>query len=328
MGRDSCGCGQVVNIEPAAGPPAELGTEIGWRDVLGGWRVRWGIARSRYLVAPGLYRVGQPGADSPVLVTANYKLTVDALRRELGGLNVWVMVLDTKGVNVWCSAAKGTFGTEELVRRIQATGVARVVRHRRLIVPQLGAVGVAAHKVKQASGFTVLFGPVRARDIKAYLAAGMKATPEMRRVEFGWKERLVLAPNELVGAWKHALAVFAALLILRVNVVPFVAAYLAGGVVVPLLLPWLPFRAFALKGAVAGAAVAAAWVLWRPAGAMEAAGTSLAVLAITSFMAMVFTGSTTFTTLAGVRREVRVALPLILTAAGVGAALRVAAVFL
>ncbi len=328
METSSCGCGQVVQIEPAAAPPADLGTKITWRDVLGGWRVRWGIGRSRYRVPPGLYRVGRPDADSPVLVTANYKLTVDALRRELGGLDVWLMVLDTKGVNVWCAAAKGTFSTDELVRRIRSTGLAQVVRHRRLIVPQLGAVGVAAHKVKQATGFSVRFGPIRARDLPAYLAAGMKATPEMRLVKFGWRERLVLAPNELVGAWKHALPVLAVLLILRADLAPFLAAYLTGGVLVPLLLPWLPFRPFALKGAIAGAVIAAGALLWRPVGALEAAGTSLAVLAITSFMAMVFTGSTTFTTLAGVRREVRVALPLILAAGGIGAVLRVAAAFL
>jgi hypothetical protein len=336
MERSSCGCGQVTQIEAAPAAPGELGTEMGWRDVLGGWRVRWGIARSRYRVSPGLYRVGRPDADSPVLATANYKLSVDAVRRELGGLDVWLMVLDTKGVNVWCAAAKGTFGTGELVGRIRATGLAQVVRHRRLILPQLGAVGVAAHKVKQATGFSVLYGPVRARDIPAYLAAGRKATPEMRRVAFGWKERVVLAPNELVGAWKLVLGVFGALALLDLlghrqaelaaDAAPFAAAFLTGGVVVPLLLPWLPFRAFALKGAVAGAAVAAAATVGRPL--VEGAGTALAVVAIVSFMAMVFTGSSTFTTLAGVRREVRVALPLIVAAAGVGAAMRVAAAFL
>ena len=73
----------------------------------------------RYLIAPGLYRIGKPEANSPVLVTANYKLTVDTVRRWLAGMNVWLLVLDTKGVNVWCAAGKGTFGTAELVRRIE-----------------------------------------------------------------------------------------------------------------------------------------------------------------------------------------------------------------
>jgi hypothetical protein len=147
------------------------------------------------------------------LVTANYKLAVDLVRSHLTGLNVWLLVLDTKGVNVWC-AGKGTFGTEELVRRIASVNLADVVKHRNVIVPQLGATGVAAHEVKRATGFSVRYGPVRASDIPAYLAAGTRATPAMRRVRFGWKYRLVLAPVELVGALKPLAPVVAALLVL------------------------------------------------------------------------------------------------------------------
>ena len=76
-----------------------------------------------YTVEPGLYAVGKPDERSPVLVTANYKLSFDKLRNELTGRNVWILVLDTKGINVWCSAGKGTFGTMELVGRIESTGL-------------------------------------------------------------------------------------------------------------------------------------------------------------------------------------------------------------
>ena len=325
----SCGCGQRT-----------LTTRIAWWDVLGGWKVRWGFGRAQYKVAPGLYRVGVPDSDSPVLVTANYKLTVDAVRHSLVGLNVWLLVLDTKGVNVWCAAGKGTFGTAELVRRIQAANLREVVKHRELVLPQLGATGVAAHEVKRATGFSVHYGPVRACGIPAYLVAGMKATPAMRRVTFGWRERLAVAPVEIVAALGPlpAVAAFvAALDVLRhrsltahalTGMLPFLAAVLTGTVLVPCFLPWLPFRAFALKGAVAGALVAAALFMWLPMGTVEGAGAALLVVAITSYMAMTFTGSTTFTTLAGVRLEVRRALPLILIAAGAGAILRVAGAFL
>lgn len=343
MGQSSCGCGcgqkPPATLSPLDGPPRTLTTRIIWRDVLGGWKVRWGFGRAQYTVAPGLYRMGAPDFGSPVLVTANYKLTVDAVRRSLAGLNVWLLVLDTKGVNVWCAAGKGTFGTEELVRRVQAANLRDVVKHRELVVPQLGATGVAAHEVKRATGFSVHYGPVRARDIPAYLAAGMKATPTMRRVTFGWTERLAVAPVEIVAALGPLLAIavlMAALDVLRnhrltahalTGMLPFLAAVLTGGLLVPWLLPWLPFRAFALKGAVAGALVAAALLLWLPLGAVEAAGVTLLVVAITSYMAMTFTGSTTFTSLGGVRLEVRRALPLILIAAGAGAILRVAGAF-
>lgn len=345
MLKTSCGCGkakepEVVSSEAQPSPGVRpLTTKIAWRDTLGGWGARWGIGRMRYLVDPGLYRIGQPDSESAVLVTANYKLTVDTVRRSLVGLNVWLLVLDTKGVNVWCAAGKGTFGTEELIRSIEATDLAQVVRHRRLILPQLGAVGVAAHEVLLATGFLIRYGPVRARDIPAYLAAGMNALSAMRRVTFDWKERLVVAPMEIVGAIKPALGILAVLLLLDIvrnravtphlaaDAAPFFAAILTGGVLVPLLLPWLPFRAFALKGLVAGMVVALLSVLLLPMGITEAAGTALLILALTSAMAMTFTGATTFTTLAGARLEVRWALPFILISAGVGAILRVAAVF-
>lgn len=338
-----CGCGSQRQELVALGSSSEIrniSAEINWRDVLGGWRVRWGIGRMRYRVDPGLYRIGQADENSPVLVTANYKLTVDAVRRELSGMSVWLLILDTKGVNVWCAAGKGIFGTLEVVNRIRATNLHQVVKHRRLVLPQLGATGVAAHEVKRATGFTVYYGPVRAQDIPEYLAAGMKATPEMRRVTFGWRDRLVLTPNEIVQAPKPLLIGLVILVLLEViahrrlgsevvtDFLPFVVAVLTGGVLVPLLLPLLPFRPFAMKGAVAGAVVFGGLFLVLPMGALEAVGTGLLVLAITSYMAMMFTGATTFTTLSGVRVEVRYALPAILTAAGIGAVLRGAAVFI
>lgn len=331
-----CGCGTVTQVTPAVGT---LSTEITWRDVLGRWRVRWGMGRMRYAVAPGLYRVGEPDSKSPVLVTANYKLSVDSVRRHLVGLSAWLLVLDTKGINVWCAAGKGTFGTEEFVRSIRATNLAGLVSHRNLVVPQLGAVGVAAHEVKGATGFSVHYGPVRASDLPAYLAAGMRATEVMRRVRFGWKERLVLAPTEFVNAWPLALGALAAVTLLNVaghrgtaprlaaDAARFLGAIVIGSVVVPLLLPWLPSKAFSVKGAVAGALWAAASVALLPLRTVEAAGSALLITAIASYLSMNFTGATTFTTYAGARLEVRRALPPILAAAAVGTILRVAAVF-
>lgn len=344
MERSSCGCDggspvQLVEIGKQTQPVPVLSTTITWRDTLGAWRVRWGIGRMRYSVPPGLYRVGEPDRKSPVLVTANYKLTVDRVRGELTKLNVWLLVLDTKGVNVWCAAGKGTFGTEELVRRVKAVDLATVVEHRNLVLPQLGATGVAAHEVKHATGFSVHYGPVRARDIRAYLAAGMKATPEMRRVTFDWKERIVLSPLEVTGSIKLAIPILIVLAVLDLarhrslswhiagGFAPFLAAIFAGGVLVPLLLPWLPSRAFAVKGAVAGAACTAAALVALPGGAVEMAGAALLGTAIASYMGMMFTGATTFTNLAGARLEVRRALPLILVSAVIGAVLRVVAAF-
>jgi len=320
-----------------------VGTEWTAADRRGTALVRWGIGRYDYLVEPGLYAVGEPDETSPVLVTASYKLSFDTLRRELGGLDVHILVLDTLGINVWCAAGKGTFGTDELCARIEAVGLDRIVSHRRLIVPQLGAPGVAAHQVKERTGFRVRYGPVEARDIPRFLEAG-RATDEMRRKRFPWRERATLVPMELVPALKYAvplsaaLALFAALLgpsdtflvdLLR-HGVPAVAALFAsvmgGAVVAPLLLPWIPGRAFAVKGALVGALFAApvtAFAVWGLAAhgiwwTLDAAGLSLAGVALASFLAMSFTGSSTFTSLSGVEKEMKWAVPAQAIAAVVG----------
>jgi len=114
-----------------------------------------------------------------------------------------------EGINVWCAAGKGTLGTDAVVSGVEQSGLRQLVEHRTLVLPQLSATGVAAHDVKRATGFLVRFGPVSARDIPEYLAAGMQATPAMRRVRFGWRERLVVAPMELVNARGAALVILA-----------------------------------------------------------------------------------------------------------------------
>lgn len=302
-------------------PTVDARLRIG--DRLGRWRVRWTIGRSRYRVMPGLYRLGVPDRESPVLVTANYKLTFDTLRSSLEGVDAWLLVLDTDGVNVWCAAGKGSFGTGELVKRIEDAGLEEIVSHRKLIVPQLGATGVSAHEVKRLSGFRVVYGPVRAVDIRAYLDAGMQATDEMRRVTFPLRERAALTGADLgtlikwlipifllLVVWKGGRTLGAAGDILRAGA-PILAGLFTGIVIVPILLPWIPGRAFSLKGAIAGAAIVGGVIAIVDGGSsipknidMLLLGTSAA-----SFFAMQFTGSTTFTSPSGVEWEMRRALP-------------------
>ena len=283
----------------------------------------------RYRIAPGLYAVGTPDRSSPVLVTANYKLSFDSLRRELGGFDAWILVLETFGINVWCAAGKGTFGTDEVVRRVAASGLERVVEHRMLILPQLGAPGVAAHTVRRASGFQVVYGPVRAGDLQTFLGAGRQATPAMRRVSFTTLERLVLTPVELTGMLRQiGWAALALLLLALVGpqlfhplaalqrglaaVAAGLAGVLTGAVVTPVLLPWLPGRAFAAKGAVVGTVVALTGVfaLADRLDPWSGASLVLALPAVASWCAMNFTGSSTFTSPSGVEKEMRRAIPL------------------
>jgi acetyl-CoA decarbonylase/synthase complex subunit gamma len=332
------------HVETVIGPVPRVNTVLSVGDRLGMWKVRWGIGRMSYTVPPGLYAVGAPGADSEILVTCNYRMTFDLLRRAVAGLSVWILVLDTKGINVWCAAGKGTFGTDELVQRIGSSGLASVVNHRRLIVPQLGAVGVTAHEVKQRSGFRVAYGPVELDDIPAYLEAGRKATPAMRRKQFPIRERIVIAPMELVPASKWVLiftGVFAAL-----GGIAGPGAFIAdagryglealglltvgvfsGAIVAPVLLPWIPGRAFAVKGAVTGALVSLAISGVIAFSALHLAAWSLIIITLSSFLAMNFTGSSTYTSLSGVKKEMRVAVPLQVGAGSLGLVLWIVSLF-
>ena len=308
-----------------AGAVPRVSTVLSMKDILGAWKVRWGIGRMNYKVVPGLYSVGKPDENSPVLVTANYKLTFDSLRKELTALNLWILVLDTKGVNVWCAAGKGTFGTAELVLRIGAVQLSKVVKHRTLILPQLGATGVAAHEVAKQSGFHVVYGPVRAHDIKAFLDAGMKATKEMREVRFTMKDRVILTPVDFVQWMKPLLIFFGALFIMnalglgRFGITEFLAflgSVITGCVLTPILLPWLPGRAFAFKGALLGLLWAAAVILAgggiSQIGIPESLSFLLLLPSISSYVAMNFTGSSTYTSPSGVNKEMRIAIPVLL----------------
>ena len=172
-------------------------TTLTFRNRWDHFLARWGYRRNDHRVTPGLYALGTPTADSPVFVTANYTLSFDALRTALHGINGYVLVLNTYGINVWCAAGKGTFGTDELVKRLEITGLAGVVKHRKLILPQLGAPNISPVEVKKQTGFSVEYGPVRADDLPAFLE-NHKASPEMRKVQFTLWDRIVLIPVELV----------------------------------------------------------------------------------------------------------------------------------
>lgn len=305
-----------------AGKVPRIASEIRLSDRLGAWKARWGIGRMSYTVPPGLYALGHPTPDAPVLVTANYKMSFDIVRSAMAGHNAWLLVLETFGVNVWCAAGKGTFGTEELVRRIGETGLAKVVKHRRLLLPILGAPGVAAHEVTRRTGFSISFAAIRANDLPEYLANGMAATPAMRELTFTFRERLALVPVELVQAMKPTAVITFGLFVLGTLMsglsagitagIAYLGATLTGTVLGPLLLPWLPGNSFSVKGAVAGLIWSAAlYILGGGSGwsVPVVLAAFLALPAISAFYTLNFTGATTFTSRSGVKKEMRIAIP-------------------
>ncbi len=165
--------------------------------------------RMRYRVDPGLYALGDPKESDPVFVSANYRLSFNILRSSLTGRNAWILVLDTKGINVWCAAGKGTFCTNEIVKQLSACNLTSIISHRTLILPQLSASGVSASKLQKAcGGFSVKFGPVRASDIPAFLDNNCTVSPAMRRVRFSIVDRAKLVPMETIPRIRKSRALF------------------------------------------------------------------------------------------------------------------------
>lgn len=276
-----------------------------------------------YMVPAGLYAIGSPGHDDPVVVTANFKMSFDLVREALAGRNIWLLVLETYGINVWCAAGKGSFGTDELVKRIGATGIAGMVTHRKIILPILGAPGVAAHEVKKRTGFTVQYAAIRAKDLPEFLDGGMTTTPAMKELTFTIRERLALIPVEIVIALKPTAVVGVILFLLMVvfsNVntgfsalMAYLGAVFFGIAIGPLLLPWIPGKSFAFKGTLIGLLWYAALILvlngsdWGPFAKLSAL---FAIPAISAFYTLNFTGCTTFTSRSGVKKEIQLSFPI------------------
>lgn len=314
---------------PTASPsPHTTTSTLGFAERWDHLLARLGYRRNNHRVTPGLYILGQPTPEAPVFVTANYTLSFDALRAALKGIDGYILVLDTHGVNVWCAAGKGTFSTEEVVRQVKATRLHGVVKHRRLILPQLGAPGVAAHEVKRRTGFTVDYGPVRASDLPAYLAT-QQATPAMRRVRFTLWDRLVLTPLEFMHAF---LPMLAATILLYFIAGPLtagaaIAATFAGTVLFPMLLPWLPTRDFSSKGFVLGGIITLPFAL-TAAHWITALALLLTFPPVTAYLALNFTGATPFTSKSSVKREMATYIPIMARLFGLGLLLNVVSILL
>ncbi|HNX25126.1 MAG TPA: mercury methylation corrinoid protein HgcA [Spirochaetota bacterium] len=348
--KPSCGCSVAESLSAReAAPPFVTGyiraktgdmpvvsTILSSRDKWETVKARMSTFRMSFSVKPGLYAVGAPDENSDVFVTANYKMSFDAVRSSLNGLNAWIMVLDTKGINVWCAAGKGTFGTGELLNRISRTKLAENVLHRKIILPQLGAPGVNSGEVRRKSGFSVMYGPVRAEDLRKYVENGHKCDAEMRRVRFDIIDRLILTPIEIrqIFAKFHYFALVVLVvfgltpdgIIFRDSIMKgyfFLAAGLlavfAGAFFTPVFLPFIPFRAFALKGWVAGIVLFGGVLYFT--GTFVSCNIFLIISAmilfplLSSYIALQFTGASTYTSLSGVKKELKIAFPVYISGA-------------
>ena len=192
-------------------------------------------------VRTGLYAIGHPSADSPVLVTGNFDLTVRRLVKAIEGkVDVWLLVADSAGINVWCGAGGGYFTAEKIIAAVKSTHLHEVVKHHALILPQLCANGVDGWRIRKETGWGVHWGPARASDIPAYLAGKRKKTDAMRWVKFPLKDRLEMVT---VTMGFYGLLILLPVLIFWRNMFWPISASLIGlSYFYAIVHPWLPGR--------------------------------------------------------------------------------------
>jgi len=135
-------------------------------------------------VEPGLRRLGNPDHMAPVFVTSNFHLTVRRVEKALSAIDAWLLVVPTKGINVWCASAGGEMTVHNLLSVMKTSGIQDRVAHRRLILPQLSAPGIDRKLLKETSGWSAEFGPVYAKDIPAFFELEHKKTAELCRVSY------------------------------------------------------------------------------------------------------------------------------------------------
>ncbi len=246
------------------------------------------LSRPYPKVRTGLYAVGHPNSSSPVLVTGNFDLTVRRLVQAIDGkVNVWVLVADSAGINVWCAAGGGYFTAEKVIAAVKSSHLNEVVRHHALILPQLCANGVDGWRIREETGWGVHWGPARAADIPAYLADKRKKTDAMRWVRFPLKDRL-----EMVTV---TLGFYALLILLPVFIFwrdlfwPITASLLGLSYFYAVVHPWLPGRDGLYKSIpLAGIALAGLFiyaVLWGPLPAQQIFHWGIGLTALSVFSA-------------------------------------------
>ena len=118
---------------------------------------------------PGIYRVGNPGKDAPVLMTVNFSLTFFTLQGYLESSHMpcFMLIVDTEGLSVLTAVAAGKLSEMLVKESIKKFAVEEEVSHRKLIIP--GYASPLSGRIEEATGWKVLVGPRDAAEIGDFL---------------------------------------------------------------------------------------------------------------------------------------------------------------
>jgi len=182
----------------------------------------------------GLINIGNPDQNSPVFLTCNFHLTVERVKKALRGINCYLLVANSKGINVWCAATGGHFTNHSVISILKTSGIEKLVSHRKVILPQLAASGIEAKTIKNKTGWKIIWGPVYAKDISLFINNNFQKTLPMREVEFPLPQRI-----EMAIAWAFPISTISSLII-----IPFWPKDIPSLVSIIWLLSFLIFTSF------------------------------------------------------------------------------------
>lgn len=271
-----------------------------------------------YAIAPGLYYTGDRyNPEKPLLVTSNYLLTVLVLVRRVRFFNARLLVIDTDGINVWCSAGKGRFSNLEIFRQLVRYQELLLSRDRRLtlILPKFSLSGVDLRMLQHAYVRPVI-GPLYAKDLPAYLT-NPPYIDNNDTVHFGFQSRLFTWLPGLGQFLGYCLALVLVLLGIQIFfgfAVPWKILAITALIctLYPLLFPWIPGDRFAVKGLCLGALISLTLVPGVYANILKWSDLPMAVLFIIAtgiFMGLAYTGNSAVSNYSAVRKEIARFLP-------------------
>jgi len=121
-------------------------------------------------VTEGIYEIGTPDENSPVLVTTNFALTYFIVSGEIEGSRVssWLLIKDSEGLSVLTAWAAGKFSGDDVGMFVKKSGIIDKVKHQDLIIPGYAAA-IVGDIEEELPGWNVVVGPREAAHLPGFL---------------------------------------------------------------------------------------------------------------------------------------------------------------